>query len=278
VVNDNVCAVLWYITKPPGKSQPNLILINVLATCKFIVEVSYSLLYYRMKWLLTQLSRASHLCSRCFFEVKVAYGSNLINRLSKYNKCHVSWMLFIFLYQHFFVLNVEYPYYLKPTYELFERLLKLRKCPRAIVGKELESFRSQVLHFSSLSRKTFTSIISVWLQQNIYLYCKHICLKTVQNADLLLFGWPYYRSCLWHDVLSVCLSSVCDVLYCGETVRHSEKVSEGVNRKPGSKSSFFGSPPYFYFRFHRYGHRGWGFSRWPFPLATTPYYYYTTPV
>ena len=60
--------------------------------------------------------------------------------------------------------------------------------------------------------------------------------------------------------LSVCLSSVCrlsvcDVLYCGETVRPSKKVSEGVNRKPGSKSSFFGSPPYFYFRFRRYGHR-----------------------
>ena len=29
---------------------------------------------------------------------------------------------------------------------------------------------------------------------------------------------------------SVCLS-VCNVLYCGETVRPSEKVSEGVNRK-----------------------------------------------
>jgi len=35
--------------------------------------------------------------------------------------------------------------------------------------------------------------------------------------------------------LSVCMS-VCSVLYCGETVRPSEKVSEGVNRKPGSKS------------------------------------------
>jgi len=32
-------------------------------------------------------------------------------------------------------------------------------------------------------------------------------------------------------------------------------VSEGVNRKPGSKSSFLGSLPYFYFRFRRYGHR-----------------------
>jgi len=48
-------------------------------------------------------------------------------------------------------------------------------------------------------------------------------------------------------------SVVCDVLYCGKMVRPSEKVSEGVNRKPGSKSSFFRSPPYFYFRFRRYG-------------------------
>ena len=53
----------------------------------------------------------------------------------------------------------------------------------------------------------------------------------------------------------VCRLSVCNVLYCGKTVHPSEKVSEGVNRKPGSKSSFFGSPPYFYFRFRRYGHR-----------------------
>ena len=35
--------------------------------------------------------------------------------------------------------------------------------------------------------------------------------------------------------LSVCLS-VCDVLYCGKTVRPSQKLSEGVNRKPGSNS------------------------------------------
>ena len=67
----------------------------------------------------------------------------------------------------------------------------------------------------------------------------------------LVFGRPYYRSSLWYSVSSV----VCIVLYCGETVRPSEKVSEGVNRKSGSKSSFFGSLPYFYFRFHRYGHQ-----------------------
>jgi len=59
--------------------------------------------------------------------------------------------------------------------------------------------------------------------------------------------------CFWPTVLSVmplvhcvsvCLSvifclSVCDVLYCGKTVRPSEKLSEGVNRKSGSKSWFF---------------------------------------
>jgi len=69
------------------------------------------------------------------------------------------------------------------------------------------------------------------------------------------FGRPYYRSRLWYTVSSVCLSSVCDVLYCGETVRPSQKLSDGANRKPGSKSLFWGSPPYFYFRFRLYGHQ-----------------------
>ena len=45
------------------------------------------------------------------------------------------------------------------------------------------------------------------------------------------------------------------LMYCGETVRFRKKVSEGVNSKPGPKSSFFGSPPYFYFRFRRYVRR-----------------------
>ena len=35
-------------------------------------------------------------------------------------------------------------------------------------------------------------------------------------------------------------SVVCDVLYCGKTVRPSQKVSEEVNRKPGQKVHFFG--------------------------------------
>jgi len=34
-----------------------------------------------------------------------------------------------------------------------------------------------------------------------------------------------------------------------------KKLSEGANRKPGSKSWFFGSPPLVYFRFRLYGHR-----------------------
>jgi len=55
--------------------------------------------------------------------------------------------------------------------------------------------------------------------------------------------------------LSVCrLSVVCDVLYCGKMVHLSEKLSEGVNRKPGSEGWFFGSPRYFYFWFRVYGH------------------------
>jgi len=74
----------------------------------------------------------------------------------------------------------------------------------------------------------------------------------------------WHSASFWPTVLSVeplarcvvCRLSVCLwLLYRGKTVRPSKKVSEGVNRKPGSKSLFFGSLPYFYFRFHRYGHR-----------------------
>ena len=42
-------------------------------------------------------------------------------------------------------------------------------------------------------------------------------------------------------------------MYCGETVRPSQKLSEGVNRK--AAVDFFGSPPYYYFWFCLYGHR-----------------------
>ena len=55
-------------------------------------------------------------------------------------------------------------------------------------------------------------------------------------------GRAYGTVCRLSSVvcLSICLSVVCDVLYCGKTVRPSQKVSEGVNSKPGSKSSFLG--------------------------------------
>ena len=80
--------------------------------------------------------------------------------------------------------------------------------------------------------------------------------------DCLAYKSYWLRDHFWPTVLSVepmaqcvvCRLSVCDALYCGKTVRPSQKVSEGVNRKPGSKSSFWGSPPYFYFRFRLYGH------------------------
>jgi len=83
-----------------------------------------------------------------------------------------------------------------------------------------------------------------------------ICFDSAVNCvGSLVFGRPYYRSSLWYTVSSVCrLSVICDVLYCGETVRPSEKLYEEVNRKSGSKSWLFGSPPYFYFRFRLYGH------------------------
>ena len=53
---------------------------------------------------------------------------------------------------------------------------------------------------------------------------------------IFIFGRPYYQG------LSVCRRS--SVTFCivaiGETVRPREKVSEGVNRKPGSKVHFLG--------------------------------------
>jgi len=82
-----------------------------------------------------------------------------------------------------------------------------------------------------------------------------ICHRYPVVTELLCF-WPTVLLVVPLVRCVVCRLSVvvCKVLYCGETVRPSEKVYEGVNRKPGSKSSFFGSPPYFYFRFRRYCH------------------------
>ena len=84
-----------------------------------------------------------------------------------------------------------------------------------------------------------------------YQFCVDIFCRSLRDYSDF---WPTVLSVEPLVQCLVCLS-VCNVLYCGKTVRPSEKVSEGVNRKPGSKCSFFGSPPYFYFRFRRYGHR-----------------------
>jgi len=55
-----------------------------------------------------------------------------------------------------------------------------------------------------------------------------------------VFGRPADRT-IGRAFGTLCrLSVVCNVLYCGETVRPSEKLSEGVNRKPGSKVDFLG--------------------------------------
>ena len=69
-------------------------------------------------------------------------------------------------------------------------------------------------------------------------------LLNIMQFPLYIIHWLTVLSVepLAHSVvcLSVCLSSVvCDVLYCGKTARPSQKLSEEVNRKPGSKSWFF---------------------------------------
>jgi len=82
---------------------------------------------------------------------------------------------------------------------------------------------------------------------NIALRCLRIITTLeifMNNAVFLLILWLCQH--FWPTVLSVeplvqcavCrlsvwLSVVCNVLYCGKTLRPSEKVSEGVNRKPG---------------------------------------------
>ena len=79
-------------------------------------------------------------------------------------------------------------------------------------------------------------------------YCQWLITAPAGNVRMQrqLYANSYFDKCLGgflSTVLSVeplvhcvvCLSSVCDVLYCGETVRPSEKLSEGVNRKPRSK-------------------------------------------
>ena len=59
----------------------------------------------------------------------------------------------------------------------------------------------------------------------MFLICCCVCVSFWQ-----VWFWPTVLSVEPLVQYVVCLS-VCDVLYCGETVRPSKKLSEGVNRK-----------------------------------------------
>jgi len=56
-------------------------------------------------------------------------------------------------------------------------------------------------------RFSFSSIVPFWSFTSDFF-----------PMDFQLFGWPYYRLCLLAHCV-VCLSVVCDVLYCGKMVR-----------------------------------------------------------
>jgi len=97
------------------------------------------------------------------------------------------------------------------------------------------------VHITSPSDEDWAMAIGNMYKQHSCAIAKITAWCALYMSALTVLGRPYYRSSLWHDVSSVvCLSVVCDVLYCDKTVRPSKKVSEGVNRKPGSKSSFWG--------------------------------------
>ena len=63
--------------------------------------------------------------------------------------------------------------------------------------------------------------MEVWVCQHVLVWNKHFWLTVLSVAPLVQCG-------------------VCDVLYCGETVHSSWKLSEGANRKPRLKSWCFG--------------------------------------
>ena len=71
-------------------------------------------------------------------------------------------------------------------------------------------------------------------QRAIIRVCVCVCVRADDFWPTVLSVEPMVQYVVCLSV--VCRLSVCDVLYCGETVRPSKKVSEGVNRKPGSKN------------------------------------------
>jgi len=156
------------------------------------------------------------------------------------------------------------------------------KCRTAIIGTKLQGWKMRdwnYRHHIAGGGKCRTGNIGTKLQgwkmrDQAVMESQNTCGTGIVSLTSSFFVCSYQAMGFWPTVLSVtllvhcvvCLSSVCDVLYCGETVRPSEKLSEGMNKKPGSKSLFFGSPPYFYFRFRLYGYRG---GRFCFIFART---------
>ena len=60
----------------------------------------------------------------------------------------------------------------------------------------------------------------------LYVQCPEMLLANILKCIRQIFGRPYSVVPLSQHV--VCRLSVCDVLYCGETVRLSKKLSEGA--------------------------------------------------
>ena len=141
--------------------------------------------------------------------------------------------VYIYQYQSMFV----YGWY-KTVGTVYTSFLNITSCWTVKPAALLLLLTMCIWYFSTCSN-------SKWWQV-ICLKCFDAVGWVAGSASGLFLADCTNQSCLWHNVSSVCLWRF--VLWQNGT-------SEGVNRKPGSKSWFFVSPPYFYFRFHLYGHQ-----------------------
>jgi len=116
-------------------------------------------------------------------------------------------------------------------YNLVYALVTLSQQPR-LSCLELAVKENQLLSIEILLLRSVIIVVN---------YLRFLADRTIGRA----FGTVCRLSVVYH------LSSV---TFCIVAKRY-VLANEGVNRKPGSKSSFLGSPPYFYFRFRRCGHR-----------------------
>jgi len=73
----------------------------------------------------------------------------------------------------------------------------------------------------SLEKEGIDSLFHRLLRSCIKIYPYPVVFLSFHNSSCI-FGRPYYRSSLWYSMASVRLSvcpSVCNILYCGKTVR-----------------------------------------------------------